>query len=154
ESAIDYFRKAERPFSWWVGPCDQPASLPDLLRAAGLQNAESEAAMAMDLTLLPASMSMPPGFRVERVTTAKHLEDYIGIVAALWDPPDQQLMKFYRSVQSAILSSNSPIKFYVGYLGPEPLATSELCMAGGVAGLYGVATKVAARHKGYGSALT
>src|SRR5262249_18748932 len=94
------------------------------------------------------------GFGVERVTTAEQHEDYIRVVAALWNPPDQELVKFYRMVRSAVLSPKSPIKFYVGYLDSEPISTSELCLAGGVAGLYGVATKESARHKGYGSALT
>ncbi len=43
---------------------------------------------------------------------------------------------------------------YVGYLDGEPVATAELTVSGGVAGLYNISTLEVHRHKGIGSALT
>src|SRR5262245_21087421 len=37
QSAIEHFRRAARPFSWWVGPADQPADLGRRLEAFGLE---------------------------------------------------------------------------------------------------------------------
>ena len=53
--ALAFFRGVERPFSWWVGPADQPFNLGDLLMEAGLQRAETELAMAADLAVLRTS---------------------------------------------------------------------------------------------------
>ena len=47
-----------------------------------------------------------------------------------------------------------PLRMYVGYADGEAVATCELTVAGGVAGLYGISTLAAHRHRGYGSAMT
>ena len=44
--AVAWF--AGRPFSWWVGPADEPGDLGALLEAAGLTASETEVAMAAD----------------------------------------------------------------------------------------------------------
>jgi hypothetical protein len=151
--AIGYFHRVGRPFSWWVGPGYEPANLPDLLRAAGLNGAESEIAMAMDLRKL-AAPQVPAGLRIERVVTPAQFEDFASIEAANWDPPDPWVIAFYRSVRELALDPQSPCRFYVGYAAGDAVAASECWLAGGVAGIFGVATRVSARRRGFGTALT
>jgi ribosomal protein S18 acetylase RimI-like enzyme len=153
-AVIEHFGSAGRPFSWWVGPGDRPSDLPDLLVAAGLKESETELAMAADLDALPSGVAAPAGLRVERVGTARGVADFARVQAANWSPPDPEVLRFYELGSASLLSEDCPMHPYVGYLGQEPVAASELTLGGGVAGLYNVATREAYRRRGFGSALT
>jgi hypothetical protein len=154
QAAIAHFAAAGRPFSWWVSPGDQPPALGELLRAAGLQPAETEQVMAADLdTLRPGDLS-PGGLQIRRVRTAAQLRDFARIVAANWTPPDAEVTRFYTRAAPALLGEDSPLRLYVGYLGSVPVATAELTVGGGVVGLYSICTLAAYRRRGFGAALT
>ncbi|WP_437318903.1 GNAT family N-acetyltransferase [Sorangium sp. So ce385] len=152
--AIDHFRRAGRPFSWWVGPADEPENLGDLLRAAGLEAAESEVAMAADLHAVPADPAPPRGLEIARVRTPAQLRDFARLLAANWTPPDPYVAQFYEIAAPALLSDDAPLWLYVGYLDDTPVATSELAVGGGVAGLYNISTLPSHRRRGIGRALT
>lgn len=152
--AIQYFVEANRPFSWWTGPTDQPSALSQLLQEAGLVYAETELAMAANLTQLAEVDRAPHGLRIERVRTPAQLRDFARLVAALWTPPDTNVMRFYELAESLLLSAESPLWFYVGYWGDAPVGTVELTIGGGVVGLYSVSTAKPYRRRGFGSALT
>jgi GNAT superfamily N-acetyltransferase len=152
--AVGHFEGNGRPFSWWVGPADRPSDLGDLLRAQGLECAETELAMAADLRSVPAEMAMPAGLRIARVRTEGQLRDFAAVTAANWAPPDPQVVRFYELAAPPLLCDESPQWLYVGYLGDMPVATAELTVGGGVVGLYGVSTLAAHRGRGLGSALT
>jgi predicted acetyltransferase len=53
-----------------------------------------------------------------------------------------------------VLRPDSPLRLYVGYLGARPVAAAEVCIAGGVAGVYSVCTLESERRRGFGTALT
>lgn len=140
------------PFSWWVCPGDGPARLGEWLAAAGLVAVETELAMA-----LPLSELVVPGAScelvIERVRSAAQLQDFAVVNAANWSPPDAQVVEFYRRAAPALLAADSPLRFYVGYLDGEPVATAEATV-GEVVGLYNICTLAAQRGRGFGSALT
>lgn len=150
--AIAWF--AERPFSWWVGPADEPGDLGAMLEAAGLAPSETEVAMAASLSRLRAADPPPGGLAIRRVATPTELSDYARVNAANWSPPDPYVVRFYDLAAPVLLSPGCPLRLYVGYVEGEAVAASELTVAGGVAGLYGVATLAAHRRRGYGSAMT
>ena len=152
--AIDYFRHAGRPFSWWVGPADRPAELGQLLAEAGLATAETELAMAADLSTLPEDVRSPDGLHIRRVRTASELRDFARLSAANWSPPDHHILRFYELAASALLAPGAPQWLYVGYLDGEPVATAELTVGGGVVGLYNISTQATYRRRGIGTALT
>ncbi len=152
--AIQYFREAGRPFSWWVGPTDEPRKLGDLLVAAGLSRDEGELAMAADLADLPEVDLSPGGLRIERVDSPARLRDFAILSAANWTPPDPMVVGFYELAEALLLAPESPLCLYVGYLDGRPVATSELCIAGGVAGLYNISTFEAFRRRRIGTAMT
>jgi ribosomal protein S18 acetylase RimI-like enzyme len=152
--AIDWFAEVDRPFSWWVGPADQPADLPARLRAAGLVAAERELAMAVDLAAAPLDRPAPADLDIRRVFTGPALAQFAAVSAANWAPPDPHVVRFYELAAGVLLNPASPMRFYVGYVGDEPVAASELTFGGGVAGLYNISTVVASRGRGFGTAMT
>jgi len=150
--AIAWF--AGRPFSWWVGPADEPGDLGARLSAAGLAPAESEIAMAADLSRLRTIETAPGGLAIRRARTPEDLTDFARVEAANWAPPDRLLVRFYELAAPVLLAPGCPLRPYVGYAGGEAVAASELTVAGEVAGLYGISTLAAHRHRGYASAMT
>lgn len=53
-----------------------------------------------------------------------------------------------------LLAGDAPLRFYLGILDGEPVAPAELTVAGGVVGLYNIATLRAFRRRGIGSTMT
>jgi ribosomal protein S18 acetylase RimI-like enzyme len=142
-----------RPYSWWLGPGDEPADLGSRLSDAGLSAAETERAMAASLSeLRPAA---PPGdLEIRRVQSLAELSDFARVNAANWSPPDENVMQFYDRAAPLLLGPGSPIHLYVGYVEGKAVASAEMTVAGGVAGLYGISTLAARRRRGYGTAMT
>lgn len=154
DRAVAHFNSVKRPFSWWFGPADKPASLGQALIEAGFNAAESEVAMAADLDALNLTELAPHGLRIQRATTPKHILDFSMVNAVNWTPPDQDVIRFYQTATPVLLDPDSPLWIYVGYLGDEAVSTAELTVGGDVVGLYNIATLDAHRRKGIGSALT
>lgn len=152
--AIDYFASVNRPFTWWVNPGDEPSELAQHLVTEGLHYADGELAMAADLTKLNLVDTSPNGLRVIRTQTSAQLQDFATVMAANWSPPDQDVLRFYKMAKASLLSGNSPLWLYVGYLGETPVACSEVTIGGGIAGLYNVCTLESYRRRGFGSAIT
>jgi hypothetical protein len=151
---VERFTSARRPFSWWLGPTDEPGGLGAMLLAAGFEAAESEVAMAAELSRLePADLS-PHGLRIERVTTPAQVRDFARINAANWNPPDPMVLRFYDLATPLLIRSDCPLRLYLGYLGDEAVATAELTVCRGAVGLYNICTLSTHRRKGFGSALT
>lgn len=152
--ALGHFERAARPFSWWLGLTDRPEGLGSMLEAAGLRPAESEVAMAVRLDALKAAPASPDGLRIERVRTNDQLEDYAGLLARLWQPPDENVRIFYRRAAPVLLADTCPLRLYLGYLDATPIATAEMTVSDEAAGLYNISTAVSARGRGIGSAMT
>jgi ribosomal protein S18 acetylase RimI-like enzyme len=152
--AIEWFSDAGRPFSWWVSPGDEPRDLGRRLEKAGLVAAETEVAMQLDLGGATLDAPVPIRFEIRRATTAAELTHFGAINAANWTPPDPHVVTFYELAAGVLLDPASPLRFYVGYLEGQPVAASELTLAGGMAGLYNISTLAAARGRGLGTAMT
>jgi hypothetical protein len=153
-SAVAYFEERRRPFSWWVGPVDQPDDLGKVLETVGLERAETELAMALPLGELPKRVPFIEGLEVRRVTGAAELEVFAELSAANWTPPDSNVIAFYRLAAGALLRHDSPQWLYVGYLEGVPVATAEAAVAEGAVGLYNISTRVPYRGRGIGSMMT
>jgi ribosomal protein S18 acetylase RimI-like enzyme len=110
--------------------------------------------MAARLSALRATDEAPDGLAIRRARTPSELSDFARVNAANWTPPDQAVVRFYELAAPLLLAAGSPIRLYVGYVGEEAVAASELTVAGGVAGLYGISTLAPCRRRGYGTAMT
>jgi ribosomal protein S18 acetylase RimI-like enzyme len=156
-SVLRHFRANGRPFAWWIGPADRPRDLGAVLREHGFAAAGTEPGMAADLEaiLSPAPVDVSPGgLRIERARTEAQVRDFAETLAALADPPDLTVVHFYERASPGLLLVDSPLWLYVGYLGREPVASSELSVGGGIVGLYNITTRTAHRRKGIGTAMT
>ena len=153
-SAVAYFEERRRPFSWWLGPADQPRDLGRILDSAGLQRAETELAMLLPLVELPTDLPAVPGLEVRRVIESGELQTFAELSAANWTPPDSNVISFYRRAASALLRPDSPQWLYVGYVEGVPVATAEATVADGTAGLYNISTRPSHRGRGIGSMMT
>ncbi len=154
EEAISHFRKVDRPFGWWVGPGSRPLDLEARLLRHGLATGGQEPGMALELHELPARPSAPDGLEIRRVTTMNELTDSCEVFAANWEPPDPAVMDFFTRCSATLLKAESPMRIFTGYLDGQPVATSEVFLCGGVAGLYAVGTKKKFRGRGIASALS
>jgi ribosomal protein S18 acetylase RimI-like enzyme len=152
-AAIDHFRSAQRPFSWWVGPGDRPDHLEELLQRAGLKALESEAAMTAELRSLVTEFEHAGNLRIERVRTREQLRQLADLCAANWDPPDVHVQRFYEAAAPILLADECPVWLYLGLVGADPVATTEPTEGGGIVGLYTVGTHSAWRRRGIGSAM-
>ena len=110
--------------------------------------------MAMDLGDLPQHTERPQNLEVRRAETPEEIADFASVFAANWQPPDPAAAAFYKAAAPLLLAPDSPMILFVGYIEGKPVATSELFLSGGVAGLYAVATRREFRGRGIGSALT
>lgn len=154
QEAIAHFRAAGRPFSWWLGPGYAPACLPDLLRGAGLAQADTEVAMALDLAALPAAGPDVPGLEIRRVCTTADLRAFAAIAAANWAPPDPWVLRFYERAAAVLLAADAPRRLYLGAVAGTPAATAEATEGGGLIGLYNISTRPDFRRRGIGLAMT
>jgi ribosomal protein S18 acetylase RimI-like enzyme len=152
--ALAFFRERGHPFSWWVAPGDRPADLPQRLEAAGLQSAESELAMAVRLSDVPSDDTDRQDLTILRARTPRMIEEFAAILAANWAPPDPDVLAFYHQATPLLLRPEAPLRLYVGFVAGQAVAAAELCVGGGVAGLYNIATLATQRGKGYGTAIT
>lgn len=149
EEIASRLRATGRPFAWWVGPASTPSDLTARLVAAGLDAAESEAAMWADLAGL-APPDVPAGLKIRRASTAAELRDFATVIA----DGRVGIVRFYELTARAALAPESLSRYFVGYAGGAPVATAEVCFGGGVAGIYSVVTLPAHRRRGCGRALT
>ena len=152
--AVQYFRAAGRPFAWWVGPCSRPLDIERRLEAHGLRAFESELGMAVDLAQLPERMEMPAELEIRPVLDAVELADFAAVSAANWEPPDTAVLTFYESAAPVLLQKDCPMRLFVGYAEDKAVASGELFLSPGVAGIYAVSTRKEFQRRGIGLAMT
>jgi GNAT superfamily N-acetyltransferase len=153
EKTLAHFRSRGVPrFSWWVGPDIQPADIGQHLADHGLTYREGPAGMAVDLLELKDDPPAPAGLTIEPVTDPAALQRWAYAAFIGLGYPE-------KSIESGVdlfagLGFELPLCSYLGVLDGEPVATSQLFLGSGVAGIYIVATVPDARRQGIGTALT
>jgi ribosomal protein S18 acetylase RimI-like enzyme len=138
--------------SWWMGPGAQPAVLGPHLEARGLPYREGAPGMAVDLVALNEDLPAPAGLTIEHVEETETLSTWAHAAFVGLGLP-------VTSVQSGIdlfegLGFDLPLRSYLGFLDGEPVATSQLFLGAGVAGIYVVSTLPQARRQGIGTTMT
>ena len=151
ESILAEYHSRKVPMMWWVGPSAQPSDLGSLLSERGLQGSVSPG-MAVDLTTMPERYVLPENLQIKKASNEVELEIYCRVLCGVFGMPDFVEDAFFDFFMS--LGFSSPFINYIGIIEDEIVATSSVCLGGGVAGVYNVATLESARGKGIGSAMT
>ncbi|CAN5662467.1 hypothetical protein BH10CHL1_BH10CHL1_26440 [soil metagenome] len=152
-ATLDYFIAHQvEHITWWPEPDVEAAAWVNYLQPLGFHYDNSIPGMAADLTQLQEDIRLPANFRIAPVTNFQELHEWAQTfiagyeLPANWANPLEDLM--------AGIGIDLPIRHYIGYLDDKPVATSNLFLAAGVAGIQCVATLPAARGQGIGAALT
>lgn len=148
EQVNHYFHEKHLPFSWWIGPSDQPKNLAHLLEKYGYQNTENNIAMYLNLESWSDSFTMPAELKIERVQDKAGLQDFALVLSN-----DPKAFSTYFDWLSEIITRDDPIEFYVGYVNNKPVVRGLTCYYAQVAGLHWLSTCVEERKKGYGTAM-
>jgi predicted GNAT family acetyltransferase len=82
------------------------------------------------------------------------LRTFARLLASNWQPPSKSVEAFYAAAEPCVLGEDARLRFYLGYIGSEPVATAELTLSDAVAGLYNIATLEPYRRQGIGAAMT
>jgi ribosomal protein S18 acetylase RimI-like enzyme len=139
-------------FSWWTESGSQPTDLGKYLLAHGLAYTDGPPGMAADLLALNEDLSVPAGLMIERVEDSETLKKWAYASIIGFGLPETYVDAW--SDLFAGLGFELPLRNYIGILDGEPVATTELFLAAGVAGIYVVTTVPEARRRGIGAALT
>jgi ribosomal protein S18 acetylase RimI-like enzyme len=103
---------------------------------------------------LKEGLPAPPGLTIEPAGDIETVRQWYQVMTAVFGWPGflvDALVEFGASVG---LGAQSPVRYYLGRLKGEPVATSALLLGAGVAGIYGVTTVPEARRQGIGTAMT
>lgn len=147
-------------FLWWRAPHHGPSDLGARLERAHVYPIGDSPGMTLDLSLLGSRPETASGFEVRGVVDETGIRDYIAVLAA--DPPPdgappmhtpEKIERTIHYLGPRLAAEPAPLRS-VGYVDGQPVATVRLSLAGGVAGIYSVATLADYRGRGFGAAIT
>lgn len=150
---LEHFRSVGRPFAWWLGPESGLGTLEAHLAAAGLAPVEEETGMALRLSALPQEEGPLSGLSF---ASLKHEDDalaFAAVIAANWEPPDAEILRFYRAVVPSLLDRKGPFRGWLALLDGRPVAAVEIFSTQEVAGVYSVSTLPGYRRRGIATRL-
>lgn len=154
ESALSHFRLMNiGKLSWMVHKGVQSSEMNKALLAHGLTFRESFATeMAVNLQSLPWDLPEHPGLRIVPVVDAITLMQWIHIASIGFRIGEEFKKVWYDLFVNAIF--DAPFRTYLALLNGKPVATSQLFLSEGVAGIYNVTCIPEARGQGIGSIIT
>lgn len=156
--AISYikndFRQSGLPFWWWVFPEARTRATIELLQAEGFSLIDSIPCMLADLSLMPDQAGGHTAVSCIRVSDQKELALWETVSFSGFDFPPETKEQYHRFVSTFDLATDSPQKYFLGFLDGTAVATSLLFLDGNVCGIYFVTTLADKRKKGIGLAMT
>jgi GNAT superfamily N-acetyltransferase len=155
EQVLQRYRSERCLPMWWiVGPSTQPADLGKRLQSRRFRKFARPPGMAVNLQGLENQPALPGGFVIERVMNSTQLMQWAEIVAKADEISEALKLGFYKLFEGQGFGPEAPCQLFIGMFNGQPVATSRLFCAGGVAGIYHVATLPEARGRGFGTAMT
>lgn len=164
--AVEPLRQRGLPGMWWVGPSTHPIDLAARLPAFGFLPTDTLVGMAMDLHQAAWKKVVPTVSLEQTVTEATSASELLA-----WSLPFSDGFGMRADTLAALAPVASVVpseaerrvageaqrrphmRFFLGRVGNEPVASAMLFVGAGVAGLYGVATVSQHRNRGHATAL-
>ncbi len=159
EAAIEIVQEDARgqnvPVLWWIGPTDRPGNLDSYLECSGFQLNDDGPGMAVDLDHINTKLASVPGLSFELARDENSRRQWSHTTGLGFEAPEPAI-ELLENYWCKLLSLTNPdiLLAYIGLLGGQPVASSMLLLAAGVAGIYSVATIPSARRKGIGAWMT
>jgi GNAT superfamily N-acetyltransferase len=154
KASLELMRTHDVPGSWHVGPSMRPPDLGARLVSHGFQYGGDDRGMVVDLSTLPEEVPVPPDFVVERVRDEARLAEWAATFGSGFGIGPAEAAWFGEMLRRLGYGDEGAWRHYLGRLSGEPVATSSLFFAAGVAGVYCVSTVERARRRGLGAAVT
>lgn len=147
EGIIAPYRAHHLPFQWWINVADEAPGLRDSLRALGMQTWGGATAMTLDFAEwhAPVAPSAPADLRLTRVATQRDGRDALGVICEVFYVPPGPMARW--------TTENPAFQVYLARLGGRAVSALAILRAGGVTGVYHVATRPGARRRGIAGAL-
>ena len=142
------------PIAWWVGPSNPVPDLAKTLEDKGLTQGAELTGMAVDLPALNEEAAVPQGFTLSEVDDGDSLATWCQIMTTVSGFPDFASSAWLEMYQDIEVLDDPLWHLYLGNIGGTPVATSELFLGGGVAGIHGVTTVPEFRGRGIRTAMT
>jgi GNAT superfamily N-acetyltransferase len=153
-AVIDRARDRNVDLLWWTGPSTKPADMGGRLEAHGFLHIGYAAGMAVDLLELPERIPPVSDFIVRQVQNINELKIWSRVCATGLGMPEGS-EEIWRDLYTNLgLGRDKPMSHFIGWWRDEPVSTSSVLLAAGVAGLNNVATVPAARRRGFGQAVS
>lgn len=136
----------------WLSPSSTPSALPERLEAAGVTRAGETPAMEADLDAV-VGPAVPANVEIERVADHETLQQFVNTLLEGYEMNAfrDEWFEFYAR---AGLGPEAPVQSFQARLDGAPVSVATVYMAGGVAGIYAVATVPSARRRGIGAMVT
>ncbi len=147
------FRRREIPLEWTTMAGTRPRDLGRRLEAKGFEHTLDVPGMAMDLTHLP-NAEPAEGWSIEMARSRADLEACLRIALATFEIDETFVPRLLEIEEGMPHDQKARTRHYLARLNGRPVATSELYLAAGVAGLYFVGTLPEARRRGLARAVT
>jgi GNAT superfamily N-acetyltransferase len=152
DRTIAYFRsQAVEEISWWLAKAPGLEGWREALLACGFQYDDRTPGMTANISGVQPS-PLPTGLRIVQVETPAILDTWCKVASVGFGMAEATGSIWSHVV--APLGYDRPVRYYLGYLGGRPVATSGLFFHNGIAGVYKVTTLDEARKKGIGAAMT
>ncbi len=142
------------PVIWRVGPDSAPDNLGQRLEEGGFVFADHSAAMAMDLTRLDAGEDIAEHVAIEPVRDEATLRAWNSVAIEGFGFPAFVEEPGYQMHRAIGTDADKPHQHFLARIDGEPVGMATLLTLSGVATLQNLATRVAARRRGIGTALT
>lgn len=142
------------PMWWIVGPSSQPADLGKYLQACGCQYFAHPPGMIASLQDLEQQTAFPSELVIERVVNSIQLMQWTEIVQIADGISASLKVGFYELFNHQGFGLDAPCSLFLGMVHDRPVAASRLFPAGGIAGIYHVATLPEVRGRRFGTAMT
>lgn len=152
DDGFRFLQSRNVPFLWWVRPTAQSGDLAGYAAARGLTYGMDLYGMATDLLEFHDDHAVDPELSIKPVRDAETLNYWLDAAFDGFELPGNIRNASYDFFEG--LGFDFPMRSYVGLVNGKPVASSQLLLAGGVAGFYWVSTVPGMRRKGLGMALT
>lgn len=148
------YRERKVPFVWFMPPSLASARMDAALRACGLVEGDGATGMWVDLDALPAAPPPPAGVEIRAVESAADVRAMLDLVRWRWNVASRDATRLERIAEAFGFTAPGGARCWIAWQDGVPVAKATLNVAGGAAGLYGVATRPEARGRGLAHALT